>query len=409
MPHAHSGNGSGETGGVELNDQFSCHDKSSRIPGDKSVSGGTGGTKPVNNAHLAAIVESSTDAIISKDLNSIVTSWNAGAEKIFGYSAAEMIGQPITRIIPPDRQREEDEIIARIKRGERVDHFETVRRCKDGQLIHVSVLISPIKDANGHIVGASKVARDITKRVKAEEALRHAEETLRTQAEDLERSNKDLEQFAYVASHDLQEPLRAVAGCLQVLQRRYQGKMDARADELIGHAVDGSHRMQTLIEGLLAFSRVGTRGGEFKSVSCDEAIDSALNNLATAIQESGAIITRDKLPALKADPLQLALLFQNLIGNAIKFRGDRAPEIHVGAEHKGGHWILSVKDNGIGIEPQYFERIFVIFQRLHTRKEYPGSGIGLSICKKIVERHGGRISVASTPGQGCTFYCNFPA
>ena len=279
---------------------------------------------------------------------------------------------------------------------------EIKNKAKDGTYYWVDTTIVPFLNEHGQPRQYVAIRADITK-------LKNAEAAIRIQAGDLTRSNKDLEQFAYVASHDLQEPLRAVAGCLQVLQKRYQDKLDARADELIGHAVDGSRRMQALVEGLLAFSRVGTRSGEFKPVNGDEALDSALKNLATAIQESGASVTRDPFPTLKADPLQLTLLFQNLIGNAIKFRGDQPPQIHLSAAYHDGHWILSIKDNGIGIEPQYFERIFVIFQRLHTRKEYPGTGIGLSICKKIVERHGGRISVESIPGQGCTFRCSFPA
>jgi PAS domain S-box-containing protein len=352
-------------------------------------------------AQIAAIVESSTDAIVGKDLDGVVTSWNQGAERIFGYSAAEMIGHSVKKLIPPERHVEEELILNRISRGERVEHFETVRQRKDGSLIHVSVSVSPIKDPMGQIIGAAKVARDITER-------KRVEETLRQQTEDLARSNKDLEHFAYVASHDLQEPLRAVAGCVGVLQRRYQGKLDGRADELIRHAVEGSQRMQVLIEGLLAFSRVGGRATEFQTSDAGRVLEETLNNLFTAIRESNAVITNDPLPALKADPMQLGMLMQNLIANAIKFRGEEAPRIHVGARDDAASWTLTFRDNGIGIAEEFFDRIFVIFQRLHTRLEYPGTGIGLALCKKIMERHGGKIWVESVPGQGSIFYCSFP-
>ncbi len=239
-------------------------------------------------------------------------------------------------------------------------------------------------------------------------ARKQAEQALQQRSEDLARSNADLEQFAYVASHDLQEPLRAVTGSVQLLQRRYQGQLDARADEFITHAVEGTSRMQQLIDDLLAFSRVGTRAGRLQPCDSGRALDAALGNLAVAIRESETLITRDPLPTVAADSSQLTSLLQNLIGNAIKFRSASSPSIHVGAAREGGEWVFSVRDNGIGIEPQYFERIFGVFQRLHTRREYPGTGIGLAICRKIVERHSGRIWVESVPGAGSTFYVTLP-
>ncbi len=240
-------------------------------------------------------------------------------------------------------------------------------------------------------------------------ARRRAELSLQSHAQELARSNEELQQFAYVASHDLQEPLRMVASYTQLLARRYKGRLDSDADEFIAYAVDGVNRMQRLIQDLLAYSRVGTRGHEFKPLDTGVALDKALANLKASVDETGATIVRGKLPQVMADETQLTQLFQNLVGNALKFRGPSAPRVVVDAERQGNEWRFTVEDNGIGIEPQYYERIFIIFQRLHGKEEYPGTGIGLAICKKIVERHGGRIGLDSQPGQGTTFWFTLPA
>jgi PAS domain S-box-containing protein len=266
----------------------------------------------------------------------------------------------------------------------------------DGTQLYVHVLKAPVFDARGEVVGTQVIFWDETARKQAEDALRQT-------AEALARSNRELEQFAYVASHDLQEPLRMVASYTQLLARRYKDQLDATAHDYIQFAVLGARRMQELINDLLTYSRVGTQGKPFAATDCEQVLADALANLKLVVEESGAVITHDSLPTLCADRGQLAQVFQNLISNALKFCGMAPPRIHVGAECRDGEWRLRVTDNGIGIDPQYFDRIFMIFQRLHTRDEYPGTGIGLALCKKIVERHGGRIWVESETGKGSTF------
>jgi light-regulated signal transduction histidine kinase (bacteriophytochrome) len=239
---------------------------------------------------------------------------------------------------------------------------------------------------------------DITERKQADEALQRA-------AVQLARSNEELEQFAYVASHDLQEPLRVVTGYVQLVERKYKGRLEAEADEFFRYIVDGAARMQQLISDLLEFSRVGTRGTPFQPINVGSVLECVRGNLKAVIEETGATVTCDDwLPTVEADETQMIQLFQNLIGNGIKFRNERPPEIHVSARREGDRWLFAVRDNGIGIERTYWEQIFVIFQRLHTRQKYPGTGIGLSVCKRIVERHGGKIWLDSEPGRGTTFY-----
>jgi signal transduction histidine kinase len=239
--------------------------------------------------------------------------------------------------------------------------------------------------------------------VEREKAKKEIEKTV----EELRRSNEELKQFAYIASHDLQEPLRMIASYLQLIERRYKGKLDKDADEFIAFAVDGASRLQNMIIGLLAYSRVGTKGKPFEEINCSEVLGDAISNLKIAIEESGALVTADRLPVIKADAGQLIQVFQNLLANAIKFRLEDPPRIHVSAVQKEAEWVFSVRDNGIGIAPEYKDRIFNIFQRLHG-KEYPGVGIGLSLCRRIVERHGGRIWFESETRKGTTFYFTIP-
>ena len=238
---------------------------------------------------------------------------------------------------------------------------------------------------------------------------RRAEEALAVRAQELERSNADLEQFAYVASHDLQEPLRAIAGFTKILGRRYQGRLDADADGLITRTVNAAARMQGLINDLLTYSRTGRDVGSYAPTDCATVVDQEIDNLKSAIDESGAVVTRDPLPTVVANASLLSQVFGNLISNAIKFRDSRPPQVHVSAERRETEWVFSVKDEGIGIDPQYVERIFIIFQRLHSPSEYVGTGIGLAVCKKAVQRLGGRIWVESRPGKGATFYFALPS
>jgi light-regulated signal transduction histidine kinase (bacteriophytochrome) len=256
-------------------------------------------------------------------------------------------------------------------------------------------MLSPLESAEGILVTAA--IRDIATRKKAEAHLLQ-------KVEELNRSNEELGQFAYIASHDLQEPLRMVASYTQLLSRRYKGKLDSDADEFIAFAVDGASRMQRLIQDLLIYSRAGTKGMDLLDTSSEEALQQALTNLRGAIEESGAQVTHDPLPSVLADEMQLIQLFQNLVGNAIKYQSPGVPRVHISAAKNGEKkWIFSVRDNGLGIDSQYFEKIFGMFQRLHRREKFDGTGIGLAICKKIVERHGGSISVESQTGHGSTF------
>lgn len=276
-------------------------------------------------------------------------------------------------------------------------------RCitKSGQVVHLETHSSVIVDEAGKATGAVGVMTDISERKQIEEALTQY-------AEDLQRSNEELEQFAYVASHDLQEPLRMVTSYLQLIEKRYTDHLDDDAREFIGYAVDGATRMKTLINDLLAYSRIQRGKMEAEPVKLEEALDQALYNLQLAIEDEKAVITHDPLPEVIANRAQMTQLLQNLIGNAIKFRSERPPEIHVGVKREGKMWHFTVSDNGIGIDSEYFERIFVIFQRLHTRGQYKGTGIGLAICKKIVDKHGGRIYAESTPNVGTTFHFTLP-
>jgi PAS domain S-box-containing protein len=471
---------------------------------------------------LSAIVDSSDDAIISKDLTGTITSWNQSAERVFGYTAAETVGLPVSILIPADRLDEERGILERLRRGERVDHYETLRRRKDGTIIDISLTISPVKDKRGNIIGASKIARDITERKQAEARLLASEERFRQLADamphivwtarpdgtldyynerwyefsgfsrgtfgdaswepilhsddiqrcreiwygaiqsgqpykselrfwdrseqrwrwflgqalpirdadgtivkwfgssadiddqkrvedDLRRANQDLEQFAFSASHDLQEPMRTVKIYSELLAKSCAGRIDGEALEFLSYLRSGATRMEMLVRDLLTYTQVARFEKPTEAADAGESLASALAGLAGIVAESGARITADPLPSLRVHDTHLQQLFQNLIGNAIKYRSpEQPPVVHITAERQSEHYIFSVSDNGIGIDPEYKEKVFGLFKRLHTSDEYSGTGIGLAICQRIVDLYRGRIWVESEPGKGSTFRFTFP-
>ena len=345
------------------------------------------------------LLEAAPDAMVVVNQQGEIVLLNAQAEVQFGYSRDELLGQRVTNVIPEgfaerliadDLRSAADALAQQIGTG-----IELVALRKDGTEFPIEIMLSPLESDDGTLVTAA--VRNITTR-------KDAESHLMNKVEELARSNEELEAFAYIASHDLQEPLRMVSSYTELLARRYKGKLDDDADEFIAFAVDGATRMQRLIQDLLAFSRVGTQGRELADISAETAFLQVLSNLRGAIEDSGALVTHAPLPHVVADEMQLIQLMQNLVGNAIKYQRPGTPVIHVSVAESGeGRWLFSIKDNGLGIDPEYFERIFGMFQRLHKRDEFAGTGIGLAISKKIVERHGGTISVESAPGEGSTF------
>ena len=314
---------------------------------------------------------------------------------ILGYEEDELIGKPALSFVFEEDREVVREKAVRMLKGECSLGYEFRVINKQARIKWVMETVVPIYYRRKRATLGSLI--DVTER-------KQMEERLKQMTDEMQRSNTELEQFAYVISHDLQEPLRMVSSYTQLLSKRYRNKLDADADEFIAYAVDGAKRMQTLLHDLLEYSRVGTRGQPFSMVNCEHIVEQAMANLKIAIEECGASVSYDVLPTIIGDEGQLVRLFQNLIGNAIKFRGEEAPQVHISALRRNNIVTFSVKDNGIGIDPEHSQNIFEIFRRLHTSEEYPGTGMGLAICKKIVERHGGHISVQSQPGQGSTFY-----
>lgn len=340
------------------------------------------------------LLDSAPDATIVIDSTGTIVRANARVKAIFGYLAHELIGEPVETLLPERfRERHVQHILrfftdpAARPMGSGMALFGLHR---DGTEFDAEISLSPIETDESLLVAAS--VRDVTEK------------------RELARSNSELEQFAYIASHDLQEPLRMVASYTELLRRRYEGHLDEKADKYIGYAVEGAKRMQGLIDDLLAYSRAGAQDRQMEEVDSSEAFDAALSNLAVALNRSAGRVTRTNLPTITADRAQLVQLFQNLLGNALKFaRPEIPPQIHVSARANKADWIFSVQDNGIGIEQEYSDRIFRMFQRLHLRADYEGNGIGLAIVQRIVRRHGGRLWVESKPGEGSTFYFALPA
>jgi PAS domain S-box-containing protein len=347
--------------------------------------------------------------------NNLLT-WSDEVYRIFGLQPQEFKAtyEAFLEAVHPDDRKAVDEAYSGSLRdgkdGYEIEH-RLVRKLT-GEVRIVQEKCGHIRDRSGRIIRSIGMVHDITELKRAELEIREMNESLENKVAErtaeLTRSNADLQQFAYVASHDLQEPLRNVASCLQLLEKKYKNNLDAKADQYIHYAVESSVRMKTLILDLLTYSRIGTKGKPPLPVNCEQIVDQTVKNLRSAISETGAVITHDPLPTIFADDAQLSQVFQNLIGNGIKFRREEQPHIHVSAVKNKKEWIFSVKDNGIGIESRHLDRIFVIFQRLHKRSQYGGTGIGLAIVKKVVERHNGRVWVESEVGSGTTFHFTIP-
>lgn len=350
---------------------------------------------------LASIVESSYDAIISKTPEGYITSWNKQAEKLFGYTEQEMLGRHISLLFTPEQHESGHDLMSELNGENSLTNYETERMRKDGSRIIVSSTISPIRNTLGKVIGFSKIARDITEKKQAEERL------LRYMTA-LEQKNKETEQFAYITSHDLQEPLRTITNYIGLFRDDYKGKLDGHADIYINFISNASARMQVLISDLLEYTRLGN-DYEPAEIDCNLLLGEIAADLEKTIQESGATLAFENLPVITGHFSRIKSLFQNLISNAIKFRKpDVAPRIEITATDRDHDWLFEIRDNGIGIEETYYEKIFMLFQRLHARSEYKGTGIGLAHCKKIVELRGGRIWVTSEYGEGSTFFFTIP-
>lgn len=335
-------------------------------------------------------------AMFMIDPGGIITSWNAGVEQLLGYTEEEWIGRPASIIFTPEDKAVEmcqSEMVLAQESGSATD----IRwhRHKDGTEFFANGFMNAVRDEHGTLIGYAKIMSDETARKKLQDSLTE--------------SNSALEQFAYVASHDLQEPLRTMSSYSQLLKNRYQGKLDSDADLFLNFILTASARMGALVQDLLAYARLATEQERPSSIALDEDLEAALTHLDQAIRESGASVTHDPMPILPVDRGQMVRLFQNLIGNAVKYRRpDEPPQVHVSAEQKGSEWIISIRDNGIGFAPEHASIIFAPFKRLHTAEQYPGTGVGLAICRRIVQAHGGRIWAESQPGQGTTFSFTLP-
>ena len=349
-------------------------------------------------SQLAAIVDSSDDAIIGKGLDGIIKSWNKGAERIFGYSAEDAIGKHISLLVPPGRRAEEPAIVERLKNGERVESFETLRRRKDGHDIHASVTISPIHDSRGNVIGASKVARDITDRKHAEEALARAREATET-------ANRELEAFSYSVAHDLRAPLRGIDGFSQVLLEDYAEKLDAEGRRYLGRVRESAQHMAQLIESLLSLARVNQGDVRREPVDLSELARATAQRLRSAQPERDGEFLIAKGLAGTGDSRLLGVVLENLLDNAWKFsRSTPKARIEFGCSRESGRSIFFVRDNGVGFDMAFTPKLFEVFQRLHVPNEFDGTGVGLATVQRIIRRHGGRVWAEAKVGEGATFY-----
>jgi PAS domain S-box-containing protein len=358
---------------------------------------------------FAAIIESSDDAIISKTLDGIITSWNPGAEKLFGYPAAEAIGQPMLMLIPPERASEEPEILARIARGEFIENFETVRVRKDGTLVDIAASISPIKDATGQVVSISKIARSITERKRAEEKIHQLnlelEQRVVERTAELEAANKELEAFSYSVSHDLRAPLRAVDGFSQAVEEDYGPQLPAEGRRYLRTIREAAQRMGVLIDDLLTFSRLSRQPLNQQKVNNTKLVRDVLEELNFRSQARPVEIRLGELPACEGDAALMKQVWINLLSNALKYTGKcDAAVVEIGCRSEAGENIYFVRDNGAGFNMQYAHKLFGVFQRLHRADEFEGTGVGLAIVQRIIQRHGGRVWAKAALNEGATFY-----
>jgi PAS domain S-box-containing protein len=352
-------------------------------------------------ARLTGLLDALPDLVHFKDIEGRFILVNKTYQQFLGVGQEDILGKSVDQLVPADlaaQARSADEEV--YQRRESL-HSEEMTVGKKGEPVFFDTIKFPVFDDRGQALGLGGVSRDITDRKNSDEAISE-----RTAA--LERANRELEHFAYVASHDLREPLRKISNFTELLANRYKGKLDEKADKYIWYVVDGAQRMERLIDDLLTYSRAGRTELQLETTSVDHELNKTLADLEMLVRETGAEVISAPLPVVKADSTQLRRVLQNLIANAVKFRGQEAPRIHVSAEKRNSEWVFSIRDNGIGFDPEQSDRIFALFQRLHTRTEYPGTGIGLAVCKKIVERHGGRIWAESEPGKGSVFCFTLP-
>jgi len=359
--------------------------------------------------HLAAVVESSDDAIISKTLNGMVTAWNSGAERLFGYSSAESVGKPMDRLLPLERATEESDILARIARGERVDHFETVRVRKDGKRVDISATISPVKDSSGAIVGVAKIARDITQRKTSEvEILKlndELEEKVKLRTAQLEAANKELETFSYSVSHDLRAPLRHISGFSQLLVEEFGANLAPGARHYLDRIQAGTQNMGVLVDELLHLARVGRHALNRRTTNLKELVAEVITLLLPESEGRQVEWAVSDLSTAQCDPVLVRQIFQNLLSNALKFTRPRAQAvIEVSCREEGGQPVFMVRDNGIGFNMKYVNKLFGVFQRLHRAEDFEGTGIGLATVQRIVHKHGGQVWAEGELDKGAAFY-----